>query len=89
MTTVSTTEAAETFDALLDRVRAGEEIAVADSGEEIARIVPTPKNARKRKPTADDYAAWFEERRQKREAMVIEGEPMSQLVIRMRREARY
>ena len=92
MTTVSPAEARETLDALLDRVRAGEAVSIADAGREVARLVPPlgpPADPPPAAPPATQREAWIQERRRKREAMTVGGEPISETVIRMRREERY
>ena len=96
MTTVSPAEARDTLDALLDRVRAGEAVSIADAGREVARLVP-PLEPPANRPPADprdpvwqaERDAWLEEVRQSREKITVLGEPMSEAVIRLRREARY
>jgi prevent-host-death family protein len=42
MTTASISEAKAKLSALLDRVKAGEEITITDRGKPVARIVPVP-----------------------------------------------
>ena len=92
MTTVSPAEARETLDALLDRVRAGEAVSIADAGREVARLVPpleTPVEPPPDPAWQAERDAWLEEVRQSREKITVLGEPMSETVIRLRREARY
>ena len=55
-------------------------------------IAPAPARPDPRRMTPEEQAdrdAWFEELRQFRESMNVTGEPMSEIVIRARREARY
>lgn len=42
MTTASISEAKAKLSALLDRVKAGEEVTITDRGKPVARIVPVP-----------------------------------------------
>lgn len=42
MTTASISEAKAKLSALLDRVKAGEEVTITDRGQPVARIVPIP-----------------------------------------------
>ena len=95
MTTVSTVEASQSLDSLLERVRAGEEVSISDGGREVARLVPPKekkakrrKKDKKRKKHETD-AEWLERLRVAREAVIVGGEPISETVIRLRREARY
>lgn len=65
MTVVDVNEVALALDALLARVRAGEEILISDSGQPVARVVPamSPTGAREfgyfkgRVLMADDFDA--------------------------------
>jgi antitoxin (DNA-binding transcriptional repressor) of toxin-antitoxin stability system len=77
MTRISVKEARGNFRKLLERVAAGEEIAVMKRGKEIARIVRPPVT----KPFPDLSAF--------RSSLKVKGEPLSKTIIRMRREARY
>jgi len=77
MKTVTVTEARKRFSALLDEVSSGHEVSVVRRGHEIARLVP-PKQKRRRLPPLGTFRA----------SIRVTGEPMSQTVIRSRREAR-
>ncbi len=96
MTTVNAADVARTIDSLLDRVRGGEAVSISEGGREVARLVPSveqpapPPAAAPNDPAWQaDRDAWLERRRKAREKMTVLGEPMSELVIRLRREARY
>lgn len=94
MTTVSTAEASQSLDSLLERVRAGEEVSISDGGREVARLVPPKKKRRKmlkwpKRETQAEREAWLEDLRKFRESNPVGGEPISEMVIRLRREARY
>ena len=78
MKTVSAAEARRTFKALLDEVSSGHEVSVVRRGQEVARLVP-PKQKRRRLPPLGAFRA----------SIRVTGEPVSQTVIRSRREARY
>ena len=96
MTTVNATDVAGTIDSLLDRVRAGEEVSISDGGREVARLVP-PAPAACENPVLErlsieeqaDRDAWLEELRLFRESITVMGEPISEAVIRLRREEPY
>ena len=96
MTTVNATDIAGTIDSLLDRVRAGEEVSISDGGREVARLVPPASPPSEATPpdrlTAEQQAdrdEWLEEVRLLRDSITVTGEPMSELVVRLRREAPY
>ena len=78
MTTVSIKEARENMKSLLDRVAAGEEIALLRRGREVARLVP-PRTRRRRLPSLEVF----------RRAVAVGGRPLSAEVARGRREERY
>ena len=78
MAEVSVKEARDNFRAYLDRAEAGEEIVITRRGKEIARIVP-PRREPKRFPDLTEF----------RKSIELRGEPMSETVIRQRRESRY
>lgn len=62
----------------LDRAEAGEEIVVTRRGKEVARIVP-PRREPGKFPDLTEF----------RNSIKLRGEPMSETVIRQRRESRY
>jgi prevent-host-death family protein len=64
--------------ALIERVEAGEEIVILRRGREVARLVP-PSREPARFPDLTAFRA----------SIAIKGEPVSDTVIRQRREARY
>jgi prevent-host-death family protein len=78
MKTVSVAEARRKFKTLLDEVSSGHEVSVVRRGQEVARLVP-PKQKRRRLPPLGTFRA----------SIRVTGEPVSQTVIRSRREARY
>lgn len=78
MKAVSVTELRKRLSALVDEVSLGHEVSVVRRGQEVARLVrPRPK--RRRLPPLGAFRA----------SIRVTGEPMSQTVIRSRREARY
>ncbi len=78
MPNVSIKEARANLRSLLDRVAAGEEIALLRRGREVARLIP-PKSRQRRLPTLDAF----------RRSVAAEGRPLSAEVARGRREERY
>lgn len=62
----------------LDRAEAGEEIVVTRRGKEVARIVP-PRREPGKFPDLTEF----------RNSIKLRGEPISETVIRQRRESRY
>ncbi|MGH9366939.1 MAG: type II toxin-antitoxin system Phd/YefM family antitoxin [Thermoanaerobaculia bacterium] len=78
MPTVSIKEARENLRSLLDRVAAGEEIALLRRGKEVARLIP-PRSRRRRLPSLHAF----------RRSVAVEGRPLSDEVARGRREERY
>jgi prevent-host-death family protein len=78
MKTVSVAEARRRFKMLLDEVSAGHEVSLIRRGREIARLIP-PKRTRRRLPAQRAFRA----------SLRVTGEPMSQAVIRARRESRF
>lgn len=64
--------------ALLEQVEAGEDIVILREGQEVARLVSTARNP-KRFPDLSKFRA----------SIKLKGEPLSETVIRQRREARY
>jgi len=78
MSTVSIKEAQENLRSLLDRVAAGEEIALLRRGREVARLIP-PRSTRRRLPSLEAF----------RRIVNVEGRPLSGEVAEGRREERY
>ena len=78
MSTVSIKEAQENLRSLLDRVAAGEEIALLRRGREVARLIP-PRSTRRRLPSLEAF----------RRTVNVEGRPLSDEVAEGRREERY
>ena len=78
MKIVSVAEARKQLKALLDEVSSGHEVSVVRRGREVARLVP-PKTRKRRLPALGSFRA----------SIRIAGEPMSETVIRARREERY
>ena len=78
MKMVSVAEARGRLKALLDEVASGQEITVVRRGREVARLVP-PKRKGRRLPALGSFRA----------SMRVTGEPVSQAVVRARREGRY
>lgn len=78
MAEVSVKDARDNFRAYLDRAEAGEEIIILRRGKEVARLVP-PRRESKKFPDLTEF----------RNSIKLRGEPMSETVIRQRRESRY
>jgi prevent-host-death family protein len=78
MKTVSVAEARKRFKALLDEVSSGQEISVVRRGQEVARLVPPQRKAR-RLPALGSFRA----------SIHVAGEAVSRAVVRARREGRY
>ncbi len=78
MVEVSAKDARDNFRTYLDRAEAGEEIVITRRGKEVARIVP-PRREAKAFPDLTEF----------RNSIKLRGEPMSDTVIRQRRESRY
>jgi prevent-host-death family protein len=78
MAEVSVKDAGDQFRAWLDRAEAGEEIVIMRRGREVARLVP-PRRGSKTFPDLTEF----------RSSIELRGEPMSETVIRQRRESRY
>ena len=78
MKTVSVAEARRRFKALLDEVSSGHQVAVIRRGREVARLVP-PDRAGRRLPALGAFRA----------SIRVAGGPVSRIVVRARREARY
>jgi len=75
---VSVAEARRALRALLDEVAAGHEVAVVRRGREVARLVP-PRRRGRRLPALRSFRATIR----------VTGKPVSQAVLRARREGRY
>lgn len=78
MTRVSVRVARGQFRALLARVAEGEEVVIQRRGRDIARVVPPAR----RGPRLPDLSGL-------RASVRVTGEPLSAVVARARREARY
>jgi prevent-host-death family protein len=78
MRTVSVAEARKRLKALLDEVSAGHEVSVVRRGQEVARLVP-PRRKQRRLPALSSFRA----------SVRVTGEPVSQSVVRARRQGRY
>ena len=78
MAQVSIREARSNLRALIERAQAGEEIVIYRRGKRVARLVP-PEPEPRRFPDLTDFRA----------SIALEGEPMSETVVRERRESRY
>ena len=78
MLRVSVRDARGNLRALLERVQAGEEIAITRRGVEVARIVPPVREL-----------APFPDLAEFRASLAVRGEPVSETVIGARRDARY
>lgn len=63
---------------VIQQVEAGEEIRITRRGKEVARLVP-PSHPTKQFPNLTEFRA----------SIKVKGEPLSETVIRERREARY
>ncbi len=75
---VNVREARKNLSSLLNRIEAGEEITITRNGTEVARLV-SPLKTTKVLPDLSNFRASIE----------LEGEAMSETVIRMRQESRY
>jgi len=78
MASISVREARENFRSLLDRVAAGEEISLIRRGKEVARLSP-PRGAKRKLPSLHAF----------RRSISVKGSPLSEEVVRGRREERY
>ena len=78
MKTVSVAEARRRLKALLDEVSSGHQVSLVRRGREVARLVP-PRRRGRRLPALGSFRA----------SIRVTGEPVSQAVVRARREARY
>ncbi len=75
---VSVQELRDNLQAVLDRVAAGETLAIVRDGDEVARLLP-PHPAGSGFPDLTEFRA----------SLHVEGEAVSETVIQQRREARY
>jgi len=78
MTKINVRQARGQFRALLNRVAAGEEVVIQRRGQDVARIVP-PIRRGVRLPDLSGFRA----------SLRVTGEPLSSIVAKARREARY
>jgi len=75
LTIVSVTEAKADFDALLERVKAGETIAIARDGKELARMAPPTEQEPK-----PDVAQLIERYRELRKGVTLGGLSIKALI---------
>lgn len=78
MSAVTVREARAGFRALIERAQAGEEIVILRRGKEVARLVPPGRKS----AAFPDLTAF-------RASVALAGEPLSETVVRQRRDARY
>ncbi len=78
MTTINVKEARSHLKQLLDRVAAGEEIAIQRHGQTVARLVP-PAPSKKRLPSLKSF----------RSSIRVSGPPLSRMVIQQRHTERF
>lgn len=78
MTQVTIREVRSNLKALIDRAAAGEEILILRRGREVARLVPPEREA-----------SPFPDLTEFRASIAVQGEPLSETVVRQRRESRY
>ena len=78
MKTVSVAEARRRLKALLDEVSSGHQVSLVRRGREVARLVP-PRRRGRRLPALGSFRA----------SIHVTGEPVSEAVVRARRDARY
>jgi prevent-host-death family protein len=78
MAQVTIREARINLKALIDRAEAGEEIVILRRGRQVARLMP-PERQSNRFPDLEPFRA----------SIAVRGEPLSETVIRERRESRY
>ena len=78
MAQVTIREMRSNLRALIERAEAGEEIVILRRGRKVARLVPPPREPAR----FPDLTAF-------RASIALKGEPVSDTVIRQRREARY
>lgn len=77
MLEISVKDARAGLSALLDRIEKGEEVTITRRGKQIARIVPL--EGLKKVPSLKTF----------RKEIRISGDPMSETIVRMRKESRY
>ena len=78
MKAVNVAEARCRLKALLDEVSSGHEVSLVRRGREVARLVP-PRRRGRRLPALGSFRA----------SIRVTGEPVSEAVVRARRDARY
>lgn len=78
MAQVTIREARSKLRALIERAEAGEEIVILRRGKQVARLIP-PRREPRRFPDLTPFRA----------SIALRGEPLSETVIRERRESRY
>lgn len=78
MAQVTIREARSNLKALIERAEAGEEIIIVRRGKQVARLMP-PERESSRFPDLTAFRA----------SVSLRGEPLSETVIRERRESRY
>ncbi len=78
MAQVTIREARSQLKALIERAEAGEEIVILRRGRQVARLLP-PKREPNRFPDLSSFRA----------SIGLKGEPLSETVLRQRRESRY
>lgn len=78
MSKVTVEEAINNLKTLLKQVAAGEEIIIVEQDKAVARLLPAS--------TDDDI---FADMKQFRQSMSVEGESLSQTIIKIRQEERY
>lgn len=78
MAQVTIREARSKLRALIERAEAGEEIVILRRGKQVARLVP-PEREPNRFPDLSSFRA----------SIAVRGEPLSETVIRQRRDSRY
>jgi prevent-host-death family protein len=78
MRKINVKEARDNLSALLDAVAAGEEVVLLRRGKEVARLVP-PRTRAKRLPSLEAL----------RRSITVKGKPLSEEVLRGRRDERF
>lgn len=78
MTQVTIREARSNLRTLIERAEAGEEIVICRRGKQVARLMPLERES----SGFPDLTAF-------RASIAVRGEPMSETVVRERRESRY
>lgn len=78
MAQVTMREARSNLRTLIERAEAGEEIVICRRGKQVARLMP-PEREPSRFPDLTAFRA----------SIAVRGEPISETVVRQRRESRY